>query len=447
MGEWIIMTNKKQIKLGAMIHGVGGGWADWRHPDSLPNASTNFDFYKQQAQKAEEGKFDFVFIADSVSINKNSSPHYLNRFEPMTILSAIAGITQKIGLVGTVTVSYSEPYTVARQFASLDHISHGRAGWNVVTSWLSGSADNYGRKKHPSHPERYKIAQEFLEVTKGLWDSWEDDALVHDKASGVFFDANKLHELNYKGEYFSVKGPLNIARSKQGQPVIFQAGVSEDGRNFAAKNANAIFAGFEVKEESKEFYADLKRRARDFGRDLDEVSILPGIIPIVGDTQEEANQKHQEIAELVSIDKALYALGRPFDDHDFSQYPLDEPFPDVGDLGSNSHRGTSDKIKRVAKEKNLTLRQVALDFATPKGQFVGTAEKVANLIQEWVEEEACDGFIIGAATPKGLPEFVERVVPILQKRGLFRLEYDTDTLRGHFGLQIPKNRYAQKIFQ
>ena len=411
------MTKNKKVKLGAWIHGVGGGWADWRHPDSLPNASTNFDFYKQQAQIAETGKLDFVFIADSVSINENSSPHYLNRFEPMTILSAIAGNTDKIGLVGTVTVSYSEPFTVARQFASLDHISHGRAGWNVVTSWLSGSADNYNNKELPEHSERYKIAQEFLDVTHGLWDSWEDDALVHDKESGVFFDKEKLHTLNHKGEYFSVKGPLNIARSKQGQPVIFQAGISENGRNFAAKNADAIFAGFEEKEEAKKFYADVKRRAKEFGRNPDEISILPGIIPVVGDTQEEADRKHQEIADLISIDKALHALGRPFDDHDFTQYPLDEPFPNLGDLGSDSHRGTSDKIKQIAKEQNLTLRQVALNFATPKGQFVGTPEKVADLIQEWIEEEASDGFIVGASTPKGLPEFVERVVPILRDRG------------------------------
>src|SRR4051794_34910338 len=205
---------KKNIVLGAWLHGVGGGWGDWRHPDSLPNASTNWDFYKKQAHIAEVGKMDFIFIADSVSINQNSSPHYLNRFEPMTILSAIAGNTNHIGLVGTVTVSYSEPYTLARQFASLDHISHGRAGWNVVTSWLSGTAENYSRDHHPSHGERYKIAQEFLDVTKGLWDSWEDDAFVYDKESGVFFDKEKLHTLNRKGKYFSVKGPLNIARSK-----------------------------------------------------------------------------------------------------------------------------------------------------------------------------------------------------------------------------------------
>ncbi|WP_026565764.1 LLM class flavin-dependent oxidoreductase [Bacillus sp. UNC41MFS5] len=438
---------KKNIVLGAWIHGVGGGWGDWRHPDSLPNASTNWDFYRQQAQKAEEGKLDFVFIADSVSINENSSPHYLNRFEPMTILSAIAGNSHHIGLVGTVTVSYSEPYTAARQFASLDHISDGRAGWNVVTSWLSGSADNYSRDRHPSHSERYKIAQEFLEVTKGLWDSWEDDAFVYDKDSGVFFDKEKLHTLNHKGTYFSVKGPLNISRSKQGQPVIFQAGVSESGRDFAAKNADAIFAGHHSKEEAQAYYADVKRRAREFGRNPDELFILPGIVPVIGDTQEDADRKHQEIANLVTIDKALHALGRPFDDHDFTQYPVDEPFPDLGDLGSDSHRGTSETIKRSAKERNLTLRQVALEFSTPKGEFVGTPERVADLIQEWLEDNAADGFIVGASTPKGLPEFVDRVVPILQDRGLFRTEYEHDTLRGHLGLKVPENRNSKKVLQ
>ncbi|WP_146550653.1 LLM class flavin-dependent oxidoreductase [Rummeliibacillus suwonensis] len=441
------MTNKKTLKLGAMIHGVGGGWGDWRHPDSLPNASTNFKFYKQQALKAEEGKFDFVFIADSVSINENSSPHYLNRFEPVTILSALAGVTDHVGLVATISTSYSEPYTVARQLASLDHISGGRAGWNVVTSWLSGSRDNYNNKNLPEHSERYKIAAEFLDVVKGLWDSWEDDAFVYDKESGIFFDKEKLHALNHKGDYFSVKGPLNIARSKQGQPAIFQAGKSESGRNFSAQNADAIFAGGGSKEELKEYALDIKHRARNFGRNPDEISVLPGILPIIGDTQEDADRKQQELASLITIEKALHALGRPFDDHDFSQYPLDEPFPDLGELGNNSHRGISGDIKRIAKENHLTLREVALRFATPKGEFVGTPEKVADLIQQWFEEGVVDGFIIQAATPNGLPEFVERVVPILQERGLFRKEYDHDTLRGNFGLKVPINRYSEKIYR
>ncbi|MCU6796491.1 MULTISPECIES: LLM class flavin-dependent oxidoreductase [Paenibacillus] len=434
------MTKHKKLKLGAMIHGVGGGWADWRHPDALPDASVNFGFYKEQAQIAEAGKFDFAFIADSVSINEKSSPHYINRFEPLTILSALAAVTDHIGLVATLTASYSEPFTVARQFASLDHISHGRAGWNVVTSWLSGSADNYSKTEHPSHETRYRLAKEHLEVVQGLWDSWEDDAFVRNKETGEFFDKSKLHTLNHKGEFFSVKGPLNIARSKQGQPVIFQAGTSDDGRNFAAQKADAIFAGHENIEEAKAYYKDLKRRVVAFGRSADDVSILPGIGPIVGRTEEEAERKFQQKLNLVNIEDAIISLGRPFNDHDFSVYPLDEPFPDLGDLGNNSQQGGSQKIKRIAKEGNLTLRQVALRLATPRSTFVGTPEKVADTIQQWIEEEASDGFIVSSAIPGGLKDFVELVVPILQERGLYRSEYDQDTLRGNLGLEVPVNR-------
>jgi FMN-dependent oxidoreductase (nitrilotriacetate monooxygenase family) len=437
------MAKGKQIKLGAMIHGVGGGWEDWKHPEAITDASTNFQFYKHQAQTAEAGKFDFAFIADSVHITEKSSPHYLNRFEPLTILSALAAVTKRIGLVATVTVSYSEPFTVARQFASLDLISKGRAGWNVVTSWLSGSANNYSKDEHPPHEKRYRIAQEHVDVVKGLWDSWEDDAFTRNKETGQFFDPAKLHTLNHKGEFFSVQGPLNIARSKQGQPVIFQAGTSEDGRNFASRNADAIFVGHENIEEAKVYYADIKRRAVSFGRSADDVSILPGIRPIIGRTEEEAERKYLETVNLVSIDKAIIALGRPFNDFDFSVYPLDEPFPDLGDLGANSQQGGSEKIKRLAKEHNLTLRQVALRFATPKGNFVGTPEKIADTIQQWVEEGASDGFIIGVGIPGALQDFVELVVPILQERGLYRTEYEHDTLRGHLGLEVPVNRNSK----
>ncbi|MEC0226104.1 LLM class flavin-dependent oxidoreductase [Paenibacillus alba] len=437
------MANKKNIKLGAMIHGVGGGWEDWKHPDAITDASTNFQFYKHQAQTAEAGKFDFAFIADSVHITEKSSPHYLNRFEPLTILSALATVTKRIGLVGTLTVSYSEPFTVARQFASLDHISKGRAGWNVVTSWLSGSANNYSKDEHPPHDKRYRIAQEHVDVVKGLWDSWEDDAFTRDKESGVFFDPSKLHTLGHKGEFFSVQGPLNIARSRQGQPVIFQAGTSEDGRHFASKNADAIFVGHENIDEAKAYYADIKRRVAAHGRRPEDVSILPGIRPIIGRTEEEAESKYLETVNLVSIEKAIIALGRPFNDYDFSVYPLDEPFPDLGDLGANSQQGGSEKIKRLAKEHNLTLREVALRFATPRGNFVGTPEKIADTIQRWIEEEASDGFIIGVGIPGALQDFVELVVPILQERGLYRTEYEHETLRGHLGLEVPVNRNAK----
>ncbi|MDD9269038.1 LLM class flavin-dependent oxidoreductase [Paenibacillus sp. GCM10023248] len=440
------MGHHKKLKLGAILHGVGGNISGWRHPEAITDASVNFELYKHWTQKAEAGKFDFVFIADGLYITEKSIPHFLNRFEPITILSALAAVSSKIGLVGTLSTSYSEPFTVARQFGSLDVISGGRAGWNVVTSPLEGTALNYGKteQEHPAHPKRYKIANEYLEVATGLWDSWEDDAFVRDKASGVFFDPSKLHTLNHKGEHFSVKGPLNIARSKQGQPVIFQAGASEDGKTFAAKVANAIFTGQETLEEAKQYYDDVKGRARALGRNPDEIVILPGIGPIVGRTQEEAERKYEEVANLVSIDKALDFLGRFYEHHDFTQYPLDEPFPELGELGRNSFQSATDRMKAWAKQEGLTLRQVALRVATPKPTFLGTPEVVADKLQAWFEGGAADGFIVGSATPKGLDDFVDLVVPILQERGLFREEYEADTLRGNLGLPIPENRYARQ---
>lgn len=432
----------KQVRLGAMVHGVGGGWDDWRHEDSLPNASTNFEFYKEQAQAAEAGKFDFVFIADSVSINENSSPHYLNRIEPLTILSAIAAVTSRVGLVATITASYSEPFTVARQLGSLDQISKGRAGWNVVTSWLSGTADNYNEKPLPPHDERYDIAREHVSVVQGLWDSWEDDALVFNKETGQFFDKTKLHTLNHKGKYFSVKGPLNISRSAQGQPVIFQAGKSEEGRNFSSQTANVIFAGSGSFEEIKAYTEDIKRRTALAGRDPEQIYVMPGILPIIGDTQEEADAKYKSLTDLIQMEKALHALGRPFDDHDFSQYDLDAPFPDVAHLGVNSHQGMSSDIIQWVKEENLTLREVAKRYALPITEFIGTPQKIADLIEHWVANGASDGFIIQHATPKDIPLFVEKVVPLLQQKGILREDYTGTTLREHLELPFKENRYA-----
>ncbi|MBU5348082.1 LLM class flavin-dependent oxidoreductase [Paenibacillus lautus] len=437
------MAKQRQLKLGALLHGVGGGTSMWRHPDAQPDASVNFGLYKQWVQKAEEGKFDLIFIADGLYINEKSIPHFLNRFEPITILSALAAVSKNIGLVGTLSTSYSEPFTVARQFASLDKISDGRAGWNIVTSPLEGSALNYGRKEHPEHDKRYRIATEYLEVARGLWDSWEDDAFVRNKETGVFFDPEKMHTLNHEGEFFSVKGPLNIARSKQGQPVIFQAGSSEVGKNYASKEADAVFTGHESVEDAAAFYQDVKARAAGFGRNPDEVLIFPGISPIIGSTAEEAERKYEEVASLVTIENALDYLGRFFEHHDFSQYPLDEPFPELGDLGKNSFRSGTDKIKRDAKERGLTLRQVALQSATPRGGFIGTPEQVADKIQAWFEASAADGFMITAAVPNGLEDFVDQVVPILQERGLYRTEYESDTLRGNLGLPVPENRYSK----
>ncbi|MFT4240990.1 MAG: LLM class flavin-dependent oxidoreductase [Acidovorax sp.] len=437
-------TTPRTLQLGLVLHGVGAGWGDWRHKDAVTDASVNFGFYKAQAQLAEGAGFSFLFVADSVHITPRSSPHYLNRFEPLTILSALAAVTSRIGLVATVTASYSEPFTVARQFASLDHISGGRAGWNVVTSWLDGSARNYGRPEHYAHDVRYRLAAEHLDVVQGLWDSWEDDALVRDKATGQFIDADKLHRLDHKGEFFAVEGPLNISRSRQGQPVIFQAGASVDGKTFAAERADAIFFHADSFDEARAYYQDVKARVRAAGRNPDEVFLLPGFRPIVGRTRAEAERKYEELAALVPVENAIAALARPFNDHDFSQYPLDEPFPDLGDLGRNSQQSTSDRIKQHAREHGLTLREVALWHARPKRSFVGTAEEVADEIQHWFEGGAADGFNFFEALPNSsLKDFVELVVPVLRARGLLHGVLPAETLRGNLGLPVPENRHTR----
>ncbi|MFC3800983.1 LLM class flavin-dependent oxidoreductase [Cohnella sp. GCM10012308] len=436
------MSGKKLLKFGAILQGLGAHTGLWRHPDMPVDASVNLEFYKRQARTAEAGKFDLVFIADGLYITEDSLPHFLNRFEPITILSAIAAVTSRIGLVGTLSTSYSEPFNAARQFASLDHISAGRAGWNVVTSPLEGSALNYGKDGHPSHAQRYRMAEEYLEVVRGLWDSWEDDAFIRNKDTGVFFDRSKLHTLDHKGEFFSVRGPLNIGRSKQGQPVVFQAGSSEAGKNLAARSADAVLTEHAYIEDAKQFYRDVKARAAAYGRSPDDIAILHGIGVIIGRTEAEAKAKYEEIANLVTIEKAIAHLGRFYEHHDFSQFPLDEPFPDLGDLGNNSYRSTTERIRRIAREENLTLRQVALRFVSPPGGFMGTPEQIADLIQLYYEEEAADGFFIQSVTPSALEEFVEQVIPILQERGLYRTEYEADTLRGNLGVPIPANRHA-----
>ncbi|SDA13261.1 LLM class flavin-dependent oxidoreductase [Sphingomonas sp. NFR15] len=432
----------RKLKLGFILHGVGRTWNDWRHPDRDVNASTSFPFYKQQAQLAERGKFDFVFVADSLSITEKSSPHYLNRVEPITILSALAAATSHIGLVGTLTVSYSEPFNVARQFASLDHISGGRAGWNVVTSWLGDTAANFSKTEHPAHDVRYRIAAEYLDVVQGLWDSWEDDAHVGDKESGVFVDPDKLHRLDHKGEFFQVRGPLNIKRGPQGQPVIFQAGASDDGRNFAAKRADAIFTHAPTFEDGQSFYRDVKSRAQGFGRDPDDLFVLPGISAIVADTDAEAEALYRGLAASESLDTGFGYLSRTFNDHDFRQYDLDAPFPDVAHIGKNSQQSGSNRILAEVRAENLTLRQVVERLATPRGAFVGSPETVADTLQTWFEQGAADGFVLFEPLPGQLEAFVEKVVPILQARGLFRAEYEGETFRDSLGLPVPVNRYT-----
>jgi FMN-dependent oxidoreductase (nitrilotriacetate monooxygenase family) len=416
----------------------------WRHPLAQADASINFEFVKQTALKAEEGKLDFIFVADGLYINEKSIPHFLNRFEPLTVLSTLAAVTRNLGLVGTLSTSYSEPFTTARQFASLDHLSQGRAGWNVVTSPLEGSAKNFSRAQHPDHALRYRIADEYLKVVKGLWDSWEQDAFVRNKASGQFFDKNKLHALDHHGDFFKVAGPLNIARTPQGRPIIFQAGASDDGKKLAASHADAIFTHQDSLEEAQTFYRDVKGQLAAYGRQENSLHIFQGVSVIVGDSAEDVEQQYQTTAALVSIEDALNYLGRYFEHHDFAQYPLDAPFPDIGDLGQNSFRSTTDEIKRSARERGLTLRQVALEAASPRPRFSGTPQQVADGLQQWFEQRAADGFIIQGGTPDAFPRFVDQVVPLLQQRGLFREEYPGTTLRASLGLAEPVNQFQQQ---
>ncbi|SNY58825.1 FMN-dependent oxidoreductase, nitrilotriacetate monooxygenase family [Enterobacter sp. CC120223-11] len=437
------MSSVRQLRLGTILHGASGNMSAWRHPAAQADASINFEFVKETALKAEEGKLDFIFVADGLYINEKSIPHFLNRFEPLTVLSALASVTQHLGLVGTLSTSYSEPFITARQFASLDHLSNGRAGWNVVTSPLEGSAKNFSRTQHPDHALRYRIADEYLQVVKGLWDSWEEDAFVRNKDTGQFFDTTKLHTLDHHGDFFQVAGPLNIGRTPQGRPIIFQAGASDDGKKLAATHADAIFTHHESLEEAQVFYRDVKSQLEIHGRREDELHIFQGVSVIVGDDAEDVERQYQTTAALVSVEDALNYLGRYFEHHDFSQYPLDAPFPELGELGQNSFRSTTDEIKRNAKARGLTLRQAALEAASPRPRFSGTAQEVADGLQQWFESHAADGFIIQGGTPDTFPRFVDQVVPLLQARGLFRHEYPGHTLRESLGLALPENQFTQ----
>lgn len=433
---------KKKITFGIMLQGPGGHMNAWKHPSGPADASTNFEFFVKTAHKAEEAGIAFAFVADGLYINEQSIPHFLNRFEPLTILAALAASTSKIGLVGTVSTSYSDPFTTARQFASIDLVSGGRAGWNAVTSPLEGSGRNYGRE-HPEHELRYEIAEEYIDAIKGLWDSWDDDAFVRDRESGVYADKSKLHRLNHKGRFFRIEGPLNIGRSKQGQPVVFQAGASDSGIRLAGKHADAVFTNGGPIEEAQVFYKQLKQSAVAQGRRAAEIGVYPGIGPIVGATAEEAEAKYQAIRNLVTIEEALLYLGRFFDHHDFSAYALDEPFPDIGDIGRNNFRATTDRIKKTAREKGLTLRDVALDAATPRTAFIGTAEHIADEIIRWTDGEAADGFILGfPVIAEGFDDFAKYVLPILEKRGYFDPVLKGETLRDHLGLPFRESRYG-----
>ena len=435
----------RQLKLGATLVGVGNDQFGWRDPQLPGDASVDIDWYIQNARLAEAAKFDFIFVVDSPFITPDTTPHFLNRLEPLTLLSALAVSTSKIGLIATLTTSYWEPYNVARQFASLDNISHGRAGWNVVTTGLEGAARNYGREEHFDHAVRYARAKEFVRVVQGLWDSYEDDAFPRDKAAGVFLDKSKQHPLNHKGEFFSVAGPLALTRSKQGQPVIFQAGVSEEGRNLGAHIADGVFAGVESFEDAQEYYADLKGRAAGLGRNPDHITVTPGLSPVIEDTDAAAQALVEARTENLDLSKLLVQLGRAFGYHDFSQYPLDAPFPDFSKLSLNSYKGHAERIVKRARDENLTLRQAAYRLAERRSGFVGSPKTVADEIERWFNGGAADGFILQVSRPSDFKKFREQVLPILQDRGLFKTEYQADTLRGHLGLPVPANRFVSRL--
>ncbi|GAA3388152.1 LLM class flavin-dependent oxidoreductase [Cryptosporangium minutisporangium] len=437
--------SRRTLKLGAILLGVGGPGQHntWLDSDVAADASVDVRWYIARAQEAEAAKFDLVFIVDSQFITPDSPNHYLSRLEPLTLLSAIAVHTTHIGLVGTLTTSYNEPFNVARRLYSLDHISGGRAGWNVVTSGDAGTAGNYSRDEHYDYPTRYGRALEHVRVAQGLWDSYEADAFPRDKERGVFFDRSKQHALNHQGEHFSVVGPLNLERSPQGQPVIFQAGDSEDGRDLGASIADAIFTHSQTLEQARAYRTELRRRAAAKGRDPENVLIVPGIFPIIADTDEEARAKEAAILGNKSFERALAELGRPFGWHDFRQYDLDAPYPDVDPAAANSFRTQAEAITRHARENSLTLRQVVEhQLAAQRSPFVGSPLTVANEIERWFVGGGFDGISVSVTSPREFARFTDEVVPILRERGVVRRNYEATTLRGNLGLPIPANRHS-----
>jgi FMN-dependent oxidoreductase (nitrilotriacetate monooxygenase family) len=438
----------RKIHLALHPYGVGGPGQHglWKDPSIAKNASIDINYYIRQAQAAEHALFDALFIVDSQFINATYPAHYLNRLEPLTLLSAVATHTQHLGLVGTASSTYNSPFNLARRFGSLDHISGGRAGWNVVTSFDTGTSRNYGLAEHLDYATRYGRALEAVHVVRGLWDSYEDDAFPADVESGVFLDATKLHALDHVGEHLRVAGPLNLSRSPQGQPVIFQAGVSEEGRDLAAQVAEGIYAPGGSLEDARAYYADIKRRTAAAGRNPEHIKIFIHGGPIVRATDEEAERRSREIfQEDNDFDRSVALLGRAFGAHDFSQYDLDAPFPDVAHLAELGGRTGAAKIIERARAGNLTLRQVVQTFNEyRRSPFVGAPGTVADAIERWFDAGTFDGINLAFRNDEDLERFVDGVVPLLQQRGLFRTEYESDTLRGNLGLPFPANRHTHE---
>lgn len=432
----------RRLHLNAIYSAAGGWLGGWRHPDAPARAGVDVGFILDQAAKLEAAAFDAIFIADLLGV-PDSHPDVIERvatvndsLEPITLLSAIAARTSRIGLIGTASSTYNDPYTLARQFASLDHLSKGRAGWNVVTSLIEAEAANYGRQEHLARTDRYRRAEEFLRVAFGLWDSFDDDAFVWDRLEGRAFREDGIHRLDHAGEHFRVAGPLNIARPPQGRPVIAQAGASPDGRDLAARYGEVIFSGARRLEDSLEYTTDLKRRAAEAGRDPSTVLVLPVLSPVVAATRAEAEDRAAAIIDLLHPRVALGDLEYWLGGVDLSQYDLDGPLPELPE--SNRSLSHQQQLYATAQRDGLTIRGLAGRVAGVQNLEVGTPTEVADRIQEWFEAGAADGFTVSfPVLPDSLDAFVGLVVPELRRRGLFREAYDGATLREHLGLPRP----------
>ena len=434
----------RQMVLGALMAPASSHIAGWRHPNALSNAGWGFDDVREIVQRAEDAKLDFVFFADELCAPEGdaetlSRDPVIYRFEPLTLVGALSVTTSKIGIVCTQTTTYNEPYHIARKYASLDHLSNGRIGWNLVTSYVEAEARNFNRSEHLKNADRYERAEEFFEVTAGLWDSWDDDAFVLDKENGRYFDPAKMHVLDHVGEHFSVRGPLNVLRPPQGRPVQVQAGSSEAGRNLAAKYAEVVFTAQTTIDDALAFTNDVKDRAERQGRSRDGIKVIAGVQTILGETLEAAEAKYREMQELIHPAVGLARLSQLLG-FDVTELPLDEPLPDEIPE-TEAYKSRQKLIVDTARRENLTLRELYLSVVGAYGHRVvmGTAESVADELAEWFLAGAVDGYIISPPhLPDGLDEFTEQVVPLLRERGLFRDEYTGTTLREHLGLERPE---------
>ncbi|MGP4020799.1 LLM class flavin-dependent oxidoreductase [Saccharopolyspora sp. 5N708] len=438
--------SERKLHLNAFLMGVGHHEAAWRLPESDPAANNSPAHYVALARIAERGTFDSVFLADAPALRVDVGQRPATALEPTVLLTALAIATDRIGLIATASTTYNEPYNLARRFASLDHISGGRAGWNIVTNAVVEAARNFNLDELPSHRDRYRRAQEFVEVSQKLWDSWEDDAEVGDK-SGIWADERKVHTIDHRGEHFAVRGPLNVPRSPQGHPVLVQAGSSEDGKALAARFAEAVFTAQQTLDEGKAFYADLKERARQFGRDPEAVKILPGIVPVIGGTETEARKLAADLRDHIVHGYALQrlsgTLGITLTEDDLDRrLPAELPGEDQIETAKSRYTLVVD----LARREDLTVREIIHRLGGGRGHrtFTGTPEQIADTIEKWFISGAADGFnVMPPVLPSGLASFVDHVVPILRQRGLFRTEYTGRTLREHYGLRRPANQFAQ----